>query len=344
MVDAMTTPLPLHRMVEAASAVQRQGFSGLVLTETGRSALMGAAAAAIGAPGLHLATGVAVAFPRSPMVTASEAWELAEATGGRFRLGLGTQVRAHIKRRYSADFEPPGPRLREYVAALRAIFAAFRGDAPLAFEGDHWSFSLLPAAWSPGPIEVPDPPIDLAAVNPWMLRMAGSCADGVHVHPLNTSTYLAETVLPEVALGAGSVGRRADEVELIVPCFTVVGDDPEERSRWRELARLQVGFYGSTPNYGFIFDQAGFPGVGAELREHQRAGDLAAMARVVDDEVLAAFTVESSWSELADRLVARYGGIADRLVLYFANPTLADEATMERFGAVAAAIERRADA
>jgi probable F420-dependent oxidoreductase len=340
-IDAMTSPLPLAHMAEAGATVGSQGFSGLVLTETGRSALQAATAVALGAPGLHLSTGVAVAFPRSPMVTATEAWELAAATGGRFRLGLGTQVRAHITRRYGSEFDPPGPRLAEYVEALRAIFAAFRGSAPLAFEGRYWSFSLLPDAWSPGPIGVDDPPVDVAAVNPWMLRMAGRHADGVHVHPLNHPRYLTDTVLPELAAGAAEAGRDLDGLQVLVPCFTVVGDDDQERSRWRELARLQVAFYGSTPNYWFIFDQVGCEGVGEALREQQRAGNLAAMAQVIDDDVLAHFTVESTWAELADRLVERFGGVADRVVLYFANPVLADPATMERFGAVAAEVAGR---
>jgi probable F420-dependent oxidoreductase len=340
LVDAMTTPLPVHDMAGAAATIRAAGFSGLVLTETGRSAFIAATASALGAPGLHLATGVAVAFSRSPMVTAGVAWELAEATGGNFRLGIGTQVRAHVTRRYGAEFDPPGPRLREYVAALRAIFAAFRGEQRLAFEGDYWSLDLLPRAWSPGPIDVGDPPIDVAAVNPWMLRMAGAVADGVHVHPLNTPAYLEATVVPEVAAGARAAGRDPGDLQLIVPCFTVVGDSEEERQPWRELARMQVGFYGSTPNYGFIFEQLGAAGVGGALRDHQRSGDMAAMAAAVPDELLAHFVVEASWDDMAGALVQRYGAVADRVVLYFANPALADAATLARFGEVA----RRAEA
>jgi probable F420-dependent oxidoreductase len=335
-IDAMTSPLPLAAMAAAGKVLQDQGFAGLVLAESGRSALQAATAVALGAPGLHLCTGVAVAFPRSPMVTAAEAWELAAATGGGFRLGLGTQVRAHVKRRYSSEFDPPGPRLEEYVRAVRAIFAAFRGTEPLSFEGSYWSFSLLPDAWSPGPIDVDDPPVDVAAVNPWMLRMAGRLADGLHVHPLNHPTYLRETVQPELLRGAAEAGRSIEAMKVHVPCFTVVGDDEEERSRWRELARMQIAFYGSTPNYWFIFDQIGFEGVGEALRERQRAGDLAGMFEVIDDRVLAELTIECGWSELGDRLIDRFDGVADRVVLYFANPLLADEAAMRRFGAVAA--------
>jgi probable F420-dependent oxidoreductase len=227
-------------------------------------------------------------------------------------------VRAHIERRYGSEFDPPGPRLKEYVAAVRAAFAGFRGE-PLAHEGEFWSLSLLPAMWSPGPIDVPDPPIDVAAVNPWMLRMAGEVADGVHVHPLNTPTYLAQTVLPEVAAGAAKAGRSVDDVAVIVPTFAAPGNTAEEVRAWREMARMQVAFYGSTPNYAFIFEQVGGEGTTARLRERQKAGDLAGMAAVIDDELLEHFCVSGDWATVADGLIARYRGTADRLVSYFAG-------------------------
>jgi probable F420-dependent oxidoreductase len=275
----MATPMPLTRMQALARDAAAAGFSGLVITEAGRTAYLGCAAAALAAPDLDILTGVAVAFPRSPMVTAQVAWELADATRGRFRLGLGTQVRAHVERRYGSEFDPPGPRLRDYVLALRAIFDGFRGE-PLSYEGDYWNLTLLPAMWSPGPIDVPDPAIDIAAVNPWMLRLAGEVADGLHVHPLNNPTYLEQTVVPELTAGATRAGRSLDDLSIIVPTFAAPSDE------WREMARMQVAFYGSTPNYAFLFEQLGRDGTTAKLREKQKAGDIAGMAAVIDDELL----------------------------------------------------------
>jgi probable F420-dependent oxidoreductase len=311
--DLMTGGLPLRRMQDLARDASAAGFSGLVLTEAGRTAYLGCAAAALAAD-IDLLTGVAVAFPRSPMVTAANAWELAETSGGRFRLGLGTQVRAHVERRYGSEFEHPGPRLREYVAALRAIFKAFRGEQTLAHEGEFWNLSLLPAMWSPGPIDVPDPPIDVAAVNPWMLRMAGAVADGVHVHPLNTDPYLRDTVLPELA--------------MIVPTFAAPGATSDEVQALREMARMQVAFYGSTPNYAFLFDQVGRPGTTAAVRERQKAGDLAGMAAVIDDELLEHFCVSGDWATVADGLIARHQGVATRVVSYFAGLAWARDASV----------------
>ena len=331
-VDVMTSPLPLPQAADLARAVQAAGIHGLVVTETSRSAYLTCGAAALAAPGLDLLTGIAVAFPRSPMVTAAVAWELAEASDGHFRLGLGTQVRAHIERRYSAEFSPPGPRLREYVQAVRACFRAFAGEEKLDFQGEHWSMSLLPAQWSPGKIAQPAPAIDVAAVNPWMLRMAGEVADGVHVHPLNSATYLRETALPNIAEGAAKAGRSPAEIQLIVPCFTVVGDTDEEQSRWRELARMQVSFYGSTPNYAFIFEQLGHEGTTEKLRERQKVGDLQGMAAVIDDDLLSHFVVESDWNGAAAALSARYRGVASRVVLYFGA---FDRDALRRWGEVA---------
>ena len=337
-LDLMVTAGSLSTIQELARDAQSAGLDGLVITESGRTAYLSSAAAALAAD-LDILTGIAVAFPRSPMVTASIAWELADATGGRFRLGIGTQVRAHITRRYGAEFDPPGPRLREYVLALRAIFKAFRREAPLEFDGRWWKLSLLPDQWSPGPIEAPDPPIDVAAVNPWMLEMAGAVADGVHVHPLNTPTYLDTTVLPHVAAGARAAGRDPSQLELIVPCFTAAGDTDEEQARWRELARFQIAFYGSTPNYAFIFDQIGFEGTTAKIRERQKSGDFAGMATVIPDDILDHFVVTGTYDEIGPKLRDRYEGKATRVVSYLAGLAWAeDRSSLGRWAQVARAI------
>ena len=337
-LDLMVPAAPLRTIQRLAVEGREAGFDGLVITEAGRTAYLSCAAAALAA-GLDLATGIAVAFPSSPMVTASVAWELAEATGGRFRLGLGTQVRAHITRRYGTEFDPPGPRLREYVLAVKHIFKAFRGESALDFEGNWWKLSLLPGQWSPGTIDVPDPPVDVAAVNPWMLRMAGSIADGVHVHPLNTPSYLRNTVIPEVAAGAARSGRGRNDLQLIVPCFTAVGDSDEAIARWRERARAQIAFYGSTPNYAFIFEDIGFDGTTERLRERQRQGDFAGMAAVVTDDMLDHFVVTATWESLGAKLLERYGGVADRVVAYFAGSTwFEDPSSLARWAGPAATV------
>src|SRR6185312_7556051 len=219
-VDAMTVPQPLGQIGDLARRTQAAGFSGLLFTETGRTAYLNAAVASQAAQGLALSTGVAVALPRSPFVTAAEAWELQEATDGRFRLGLGTQVRTHVVRRYGVDFEHPGPRLRDCVRAVKACFGAFR-TGKLDHHGEFYNLDFITPQWSPGPIDAPDPKVDIAAVNPWMLRMAGEVADGVHVHPIGEPGYLARHVVPKVAEGAQKSGRSTSDIAVIVPVMTI---------------------------------------------------------------------------------------------------------------------------
>ncbi|MFM8648349.1 MAG: LLM class flavin-dependent oxidoreductase, partial [Actinomycetota bacterium] len=212
-IDVMTTPLPLTKTGDYARRAQAAGFSGLLFTEAGRTAYLNVAAAALAAPGLELSTGVAVAFPRSPFVTAATAWELQEAAGGRFRLGLGTQVKTHVIRRYGVEFDRPGPRLRDYVHAVKACFQAFRTNE-LDHHGDFYELTFINRHWSPGPIDFPDPKVEIAAVNPWMLKMAGEVADGVHVHPIGEPGYLQRHVIPRVAEGALFTSRSPDDVSL----------------------------------------------------------------------------------------------------------------------------------
>ncbi|WP_099022958.1 TIGR03617 family F420-dependent LLM class oxidoreductase [Mycolicibacterium palauense] len=336
-VDVMTTAVPLGRIGGLAQRTLAAGFSGLLFTETGRTPYLNAAVASQAAPGLELSTGVAVAFPRSPFVTAATAWELQEATGGGFRLGLGTQVRTHVVRRYGVPFERPGPRMRDYVLAVKACFGAFRSGT-LDRHGEFYDLDFISPQWSAGPIEAPDPRVDVAAVNPWMLRMAGEVADGVHVHPIGEPGYLARHVLPKVAEGAAKSGRSAAEVALIVPVMTIVGDTDAERDAERERVRAAMSFYGSTPNYAFIWDEAGFEGTTARIREKQKAGDFAGMAAQITDEHIATFATESSWEHLADALADKYRGIATRIVLYNA---LGDAERFERYGEVAQRLSAR---
>jgi probable F420-dependent oxidoreductase len=340
-LDAMSGGLPLRAMQSLAREVEDTGFDGLWITEGGRSAYTLCTAAALATERLDLGTGIAVAFPRSPMVTAEVAWELAEATGGRFVLGLGTQVKAHIERRYSSEFAHPGPRMREYVHALKAIFRAFRGEEPLRFDGDFYSFSLLPAMWSPGPIAVGDPPVYVAAVNPWMCRMIGEVADGVHVHPLHSIRYVREVVRPNLEAGAREARRDVAEVAVVCPVLTIVGDTEEERSAWRERARLQLAFYGSTRTYARVFELHGWPGTSERLHEQQARGDLKGMTETFTDEMIDAYALTSTWDGLADAVIERYAAVADRVICYFATASWhEDPARRARWAEVAAAIKR----
>ncbi len=339
-LDAMAMGLPLREAQRLATDVEEAGFSGLWFTEGGRTAYLGATAAALATDHLDIGTGIAVAFPRSPMVTASVAWELAEATQGRFVLGLGTQVKAHIERRYGVTYESPGPWLREYVLALRAIFRGFQGEEKLDFHGERYHLDLLPATWSPGPIEHPDVPIYLSGVRPWMLQAVGEVADGLHVHPLHSRKYLDEVIAPNVAKGLEASSRTTADVTMACPVLTIVGDTDEELERWRQAARFQLAFYGSTRTYRGVFETHGWDGTSERLHEHQRTGDLEAMAATITDEMLDAYAVTSTWDDLASALVQRYEGVEHpvRVICYFAANSMRQDQTFDQWQAVAAAV------
>ena len=341
-IDIMTGPNDWAVTASLARATQDAGFSGLLFTETAQVPWMQIAIASQAAEHLFFTTGIAVAFPRSPMVTAATAYELAANTGGRFRLGLGSQVKAHITRRYGAEFDRPAARLRDYVLAVKACFRAFNRTEKLAHEGEFYQLSLLPRDWSPQPHDHAMK-VDISAVGPVMTRVAGEVADGVHVHPLHSMAYIENRLLPLLAEGATAAGRRADEIDLMIPVFTVTGEIPEEKARAASAAKRQIGFYGTTPNYSFQFDDLGYEGTTGRLRKAMKAGDVEAMEAVITDEMLDHYAVVADWDDLADRLVERYRDRAARMVLYSAadglradgeNPTRA----AGRWAEVAAAV------
>ncbi len=322
-----------------AKDLEANGFSGMLFTETSQTPWMGIAAAAIAAPTLMYTTGIAVAFPRSPMVSAAIAWELAQNTEGRFRLGLGSQVRAHVERRYGAEFDPPGPRMKDYVAAVKACLRAFRGEEKLNHDGPYYQLSLLPGQWAPPKHAFGDIKVDISAVGPYMVAAAGEVADGIHVHPFHSMHYIESRLLPQVAAGAGKAGRDTKEIDLIVPVFAVPGDTPEERASLLQRTRSQIAFYGSTKNYGFQFDDLGFEGTSSKLNDKLKAGDIPGMADLITEEMLDHFAVVANWDDMADALVARYGGTAARVVTYLTQEGIQrDPSTLGRWGEIARAV------
>lgn len=307
---------PLRAIPSIVAEAARLGVSGLWLTESAHNAFVSCAPIALAPSELTFGTNVAVAFARSPMVTAQAAWDLAQASDGRFVLGLGSQVKAHIERRFSMPFTRPAARLREYVGALRAIWAAFNRDESLRFDGEFYSFSLLSDFFSPGPTPHADIPVFLAGVNRGMARVAGEVADGFHVHPLHSVRFLTEELRPTIAAAAVAVGRSPDAVRLAVPVFVAVGSTEEQVMRRREGIRRQIGFYGSTPSYRAVFDLHDWGDVAEALKAAQRQGDEHALRAAVTDEVVDAFSVSADWDSLAPILVERYAGVAHRVYPY----------------------------
>jgi probable F420-dependent oxidoreductase len=304
--------------VEAhARRVEALGYDGLCVPDAVHDGLLLCHAALRVTQRLHTATSVLVAFPRSPMLVAIAAWDLAAASRGRFELGLGTQVRGNIERRYSTPWTAPVARMREYVRALREIFRVFQsgdGGAPLAFQGEHYRFTRLQPFFNPGPIEHPQIPIFLGAVGPRMTELAGEVADGMMTHPTNSAPrYLREATRPALAAGAKREGRDVERLELLAGGFIATGRDDAAVAREREHARELLTFLYSTPAYWPTLELFGWREVGERLHRLTREGKWGEMAGAVSDEMLDALVPAAPYGEIAAVVREWYGGLATRI-------------------------------
>lgn len=337
--DVMTRATLWSNVADLARRVEASGFSGMLFTEGHQVPWMNIAAASLAAPSLHFSTGIAIAFARSPMVSAEIAWELAQNTKGKFRLGLGSQVKAHVERRYAGTFDKPAPQMKDYVLAVKACLKAFRREEPLKHNGPYYKLSLLPEQWTPPRHEHEDVKVDISAVGPIMVRVAGEVADGVHVHPMHSMHYIAHHLLPGLAEGAKRVGRDPGKIDKIIPVIVAAGDTPEERMQPILEAKTTIGFYGATPNYAFQFDDLGYTGLRDKLRDCLKANDNVRVQTLVTDEILNQFAVVARWDDVADKMIERYKGIASRLVIYLASHWReVDSRTLARWGEVARAV------
>jgi probable F420-dependent oxidoreductase len=307
---------PLPGAAELARAAEAVGFAALWTPETGHNPFLPLALAAEHTGRIGLGTAVAIAFPRSPMVTAQIAWDLAGFSGGRFMLGLGTQVRAHVERRFSAPFEHPVARLRDYILALRAIWHTFQSGERLNYRGEFYQHTLMTPFFNPGPIERPAIPIYIAGVNSRLAQLAGELCDGFHAHVFNTARYLREELRPQIAAGAAKAGRDPSACEVAGSAFVITGRDSATVERMRAFVKQQIAFYASTPTYRPVLACHGWEAAGEELSQlaaQQRWGEMAAL---VSDDMLDAFAIEAPPERLGAALRERFDGLLDRVALY----------------------------
>jgi probable F420-dependent oxidoreductase len=306
----------LHSAGDTARSAENLGFAGLWTSETKHDAFLPLAIAANETERIELGTSVAIAFSRSPMEMAQTAWDLQDLSGGRFILGLGTQVKAHVRRRFSMPWDRPVARLREYIGALRAIWESFQGEVPLNFEGEFYRHTLMTPFFNPGPIEHPSVPIYVAGVNTGLARLAGEICDGFHVHPFHSPEYVRRTVKPAIAEGAVKESRHPEEVELATSVFVITGESGEEIGEQREKMRAQISFYASTPTYRTVLEAHGWEEVGERLGRLARNKKWEEMPELITDEMLGAFAVEAAPQEIGPALRERYDGLIDRVSLY----------------------------
>ncbi len=316
-IEAFSPQGSWQKQLEAARFAEEHGFDAFSSPEIAHDPFIPLALAARETRRIGLRTAIAVAFPRSPMITANLAWDLQAESGGRFVLGLGTQVQPHIERRFSATWTKPREQLREYVRAVRAVHRAWEKRERLKFEGEHYRLTLMTPEFSPEPTGLPPVPIYTAAVRPAMLELAGEVADGVRLHGFMTRRYLVEVALPAIERGLAKRGRPRSNFEVCGGGFLATGPDEATTHAMREKIRHRIAFYGSTPSYQPVFELHGWQDLGAKLNAMTKAGKWEEMVHEIPDDVLDAFCVTAPWSTLKPAMEARFGGLTDSIELAF---------------------------
>jgi probable F420-dependent oxidoreductase len=300
---------------DAAVFAEEAGFDAFACPEIAHDPFMALALASQRTQRIGLRTAIAVAFARSPMIAANQSWDLSSESGGRFVLGLGTQVQAHVERRFSATWTKPRSQLREYVLAIRAIHRAWEQKEKLKFQGEFYRFSLMTPEFSPEPTGRAPLPIYTAAVRPGMMELAGEVADGVRLHGFMTRRYLDEIAMPAIQRGLDSRSRARERFEVCGGGFIATGPDDETVRKMREVIRFRVAFYASTPSYWPVLELHGWKELGEKLRAMTISGRWQAMASEVPDDVLEAFCVAAPWRDLRAAVERRFGGVSDAIEL-----------------------------
>ncbi|MBV8964694.1 MAG: LLM class F420-dependent oxidoreductase [Mycobacteriaceae bacterium] len=308
-------PGDLERVPAEAPALESQGYDGCWSAEINHDPFLPLMLAAEHTSHIELGTSIAVAFARSPMTVANVAWDLHAYSRGRFILGLGSQIRAHIEKRFSMPWGHPVQRMREFVVALRAIWSCWQDGSPLRFEGDFYTHKLMTPMFVPDPQPHGVPKVFVAAVGEAMTEMCGEVADGLLGHAFTTKRYLDEVTVPRLMRGIERSGRARRDVALVSPVFVVTGDRETELAAAAAATRKQIAFYGSTPAYRKVLELHGWGDLQDELRRLSLQGDWDAMGSLIDDDILDAFAVVAPTDELAARLRDRCAGVIDRVLL-----------------------------
>jgi probable F420-dependent oxidoreductase len=325
-VDAGQYAPSVDAAANAAVAAERDGYDGWWAFETQIDPFLACAVAAERTERIEVGTSIVVAFARNPMTVALQANDVQALSGGRFALGLGSQIKPHITRRYSMPWSKPAARMREFVLAVRAIWECWATDGSLDFQGDFYTHTLMAPFFNPGPNPHGNPKIMMAAVGPLMTEAAGEVADGMLCHAFSTERYLREATLPALERGFAKAGRTGEGFELTAPAFVVARDTEEEIAEGVAFVKQQIAFYGSTPAYRPVLELHGWGELQEELQAMTKRGEWDRMGELIDDEVLDAFAVVGSPEEAIAEVRERYGDVATRITL-----TLPEQPDRERW-------------
>ncbi len=309
----------LHKVAAAAADVEAAGYSGAWTVETAHDPFLPLAIAAEHTSEIALGTSIAVAFARNPMTLANLAWDLQSYSRGRFILGLGSQIKPHITKRFSMPWSHPAPRMREMVLAIRAIWDTWLNGTKLEFRGDFYTHTLMTPMFSPPASDLDGigvPKIFLAGVGEMMTEVAGEVCDGFLCHGFTTERYLREVTLPALGRGRAKAGKTLEGFEIVGPSFVVTGNDEKELEAAATGTRQQIAFYGSTPAYRPVLEMHGWGGLQDELNALSKQGKWVEMGTLIDDEILNTFAVVGEPEAVAPELHRRYGDVIQRISFY----------------------------
>ena len=315
-VDGTVMTARPEDMPAAARELEELGYDGVFTAETSHDPFLPIALAALETERIELATGIAVAFARNPMSTAVIANDLQLYTKGRFILGLGSQIKPHIEKRFSMPWSEPAKRMREFILAMRAIWACWNEGDKLDFRGEFYRHTLMTPFFNPGPNPYGTPKVFLAAVGERMTEVAGEVADGILLHGFTTERYVREVTLPALERGWSRAGKQREQFELSGPMFVVTGTNEEEYEAARRGTKQQIAFYGSTPAYRGVLELHGWGDLQGDLNRLSKQGDWVQMGELVDDEMLGAFAVIGEPEEIPAKMLDRYGDVVDRISFY----------------------------
>ncbi|MDP6975818.1 MAG: LLM class F420-dependent oxidoreductase [Acidimicrobiales bacterium] len=301
---------------EAARRLEDEGYAGGWTAETSHDPFLPHMVAAEHTQRLELGTSIAVAFARNPMVLAQIGHDLQRYSDGRFIMGLGTQIRPHITKRFSMEWSRPAARMREFVSAMRAIWDCWNDGTKLAFRGDFYTHTLMTPFFNPGPNACGPPRVFISAVGPLMSEVAGEVCDGIICHAFSTERYLREVTIPNIESGLAKAGRAMDDFEIMGPGFVVTGSTEEAMARAATGIRQQIAFYASTPAYKGVLELHGWEGLHDDLNAMSKRGEWKEMGDLIDDEMLDTFAVVAEPDRVADGIKARYGDCVDRMTFY----------------------------
>jgi len=302
-------PLDIDTVSAEARLVEQLGYDRLVVEETKDDPFVIMALAAASTETLGLGTSVAIAFPRSPAIMAMSAWTLQKQSKGRFCLGLGTQVRGHIRRRYGMEWSTPGPWMRDYIGAVRAIWQCWQDRTPLEYQSNHYNLNLMVPLFDPGPIAHPDIPIVVAAVGPRMCEVGGEVANGIRPHPVCTPKYIDQVMLPAVKAGLARAGRSLDGFEIAMKPLVATAPNEDILAQRVRDARARIAFYCSTPAYRRAFEIHGLGDLATELAQLSKAGRWNEMPKRISDDILHEYVAVGTYDQIGDILVDRFKGV-----------------------------------